>query len=244
MSRFYVRSFEAIITILGSFLAVNSFFSTSLYRAISESLVGLLGRYNVLTTSTQDVTLYAPIMLSTLVFLVVIYDYAVGKPENMIDIYEINLVLITPELLGFSKINWLNLIEITQVIEPTRGPTYVFFTGVIVLFGYVCLLFTARARETYGELEDRGVGPRQLNSIFLQQNKASILLALASAAVSGIIFICLPTLASMLISFTSGVGYGYLVFGTAAVAVIFLSVVTYLIEQNDEQKRESPISAK
>ena len=236
MSRLYVRVFEAFITILSSFLAVNSFFSTSLYRTISESLVGLLGRYSILTTSTQDVTLYAPIMLSTLVFLVVIYDYAVGRPENMIDIYEINLVLITPELLGFSKINWLNLIEQTQIVEPTRGPAYVFFTGITVLFGYVSLLFTARARETYSELEARGVGPRQLNTVFLQQNKASILLALSSATVSCIVFLCLPPLASALTLFTVGVGYGYLIFGAIAVAVISLSVAIYLIEQGDEQR--------
>jgi len=240
VSRLYIRVFEAFITILSSFLAVSSFFSTSLYRTISESLVGLLGRYSILTTSTQDIAVYAPIMLSTLVFLVVIYDYAVGRPENMIDIYEINLVLITPELLGFSKINWLNLIEKAQIVEPTRGPATVFFTGVIVLFGYVSLLFTARARETQNELEARGVSPSRLNTVFLQQNKASIFLALSSATVACIIFLGLPVLTSALSPLVAGVGYSYLVLGAAAVAVASLSVAVYLIEQGDETKKIDP----
>jgi hypothetical protein len=80
------------------------------------------------------------------------------------------------------------------------------------------------------------VGLRQLDAVFLHQNKASAFLALSSAAVSCIVFLCLPPLASALTPYAAGVGYGYLVFGAAAVAVISLSVAIYLIEQGDEQR--------
>jgi hypothetical protein len=236
MIRTYIRVYEAFITILSSFLAVSSFFSTSLYRVISETLVETLKNFRILTTSTQSITAYAPIMLSTLVFLVVIYDYAAGKPENMIDIYEINLVLITPELLGFSKLNWLNLVEKTQIVEPTRGPSVVFFTGVIVLIGYVSLLFTARARETYSELEARGVVPSQLGDIFMRQNQASIVLALSSAAVCAVVFYVLPPLKSVLAPIVSGLSYSYLILGAVAVAAISLGVGIYFIEQGEKQE--------
>ncbi|MFH2111797.1 MAG: hypothetical protein ABIJ47_11125 [Candidatus Bathyarchaeota archaeon] len=234
MSRAYVRVYEAVITVLSSFLAVSSFFSTSLYRVISEGIVDALRSLNVLTTSTQSITQYAPIMLSTLVFLVVVYDYAVGKPESMIDIYEINLVLITPELLSHSKLNWFNLIQKAQIIEPTRSPIYVFFTGVVVLVGYISLLFTARARETYSELESRGISPVQLNKIFLQQNQVSIAFALASALVSSILFLALPGVKTALYPFIMSVDYSYLVLGVAAAVIISVGVAVYFTEQGEK----------
>jgi len=234
MSRTYVRVYEAVITVLSSFLAVSSFFSTSLYRTVSEGIVGTLRNLNVLTTSTQNIAQYASIMLSTLVFLVVVYDYAVGKTENMIDIYEINLVLITPELLSYSKLNWLNLIQKAQILEPVRNPIYVFFTGVIVLVGYISLLFTARARETYSELESRGVSPIQLNKIFLQQNQVSIAFALGSALVSSILFLALPGVASALYPFITSVDYSYLILGVAAVVIMSVGVAVYFKEQGEK----------
>ena len=234
MSRAYVRVYEAVVTVLSSFLAVSSFFSTSLYRVISQGIVDALRGLNVLTTSTQSITQYAPIMLSTIVFLVVVYDYAMGKPENMIDIYEINLVLITPELLSYSKLNWLNLIERTQIIEPTRSPAYVFLTGVVVLVGYISLLFTARARETYSELESRGVGAPQLNRIFLQQNQVSIALALASALVASVLFLALPGAKAVLYPAIMAVDYSYLVLGVSAVVIMAVGVAVYFTEQGEK----------
>jgi len=234
VSRVVVRVYEAVITVLSSFLAVSSFFSTSLYRAISGWVVDLLRSLNVVTASTQSITRYAPIMLSTLVFLVVVYDYAVGKPESMIDIYEINLVLIAPELLSHSRLNWLNLIEKAGVVEPTRGPAYVFLTGVVVLVGYISLLFTARARETYAELESRGVGPVQLGRVFLQQSQVSVALALASALVSSIFFLALPGVKAVLHPLVAGVEYSYLVLGAAAAAVICVGVAVYFTEQGEK----------
>ena len=233
MSRTYVRVFEAVITVLSSFLAVSSFFSTSLYRVISEGIFDTLRAFNIQITSTQNITQYASIMLSTLVFLVVVYDYAVGKPENMIDIYEINLVLITPELLSHSKLNWLNLIEKTQIIEPTRGPSYVFFTGVLVLVGYISLLFTARARGTYSELEARGVSPVQLNKIFIQQNLVSVAFVSVAALVASTLFLILPGVKSLLYPLVASVSYGHLVLGIAAVIVISVGIVVYFMEYGE-----------
>jgi hypothetical protein len=236
MSRAYIRVYEAVITVLSSFLAVSSFFSTSLYRVISEGIVEALRSLNVLTTSTQSITRYAPIMLSTIVFLVVVYDYAVGKPESMIDIYEINLVLITPELLSHSKLNWLNLIQKAQIVEPTRSPIYVFLTGVVVMVGYISLMFTARARETYSELESRGVSPVQLNRIFLQQNQVSIGFALASALVSSLLFMALPGVETALYPLISSLDYSYLILGVAAVVLVSVGVAVYFTEQGEKAK--------
>lgn len=106
-----IKVYEVLVTIGSSYLAINSFFASSLYESVSLFINRVLAMYDILTISTMDVTKIVPLLVSAIVFLVVIYDYAIGKPENMIDIFEINLVLISPEVLSFSKLNWMNLIE-------------------------------------------------------------------------------------------------------------------------------------
>ncbi|MBN2336468.1 hypothetical protein JXL21_13000 [Candidatus Bathyarchaeota archaeon] len=226
-----IRFYEVVITIGSSYLAINSFFASSLYGSISQLINGLLATFNIQTVSTAQVSQIVPMLVSAIVFLIVIYDYAIGKPENMIDIYEINLVLITPEVLSFSRLNWLNLIEKPQVLEPTRGPTAVFLTGAVILVGYLSLLFTSRFKETVQELSVRGAEDERIQGVFTKQSTITIGLVLLSALSSIILFAVNPIIKAFLSPALSGIRYGYLYLGILAVFTFTVSVFYYYNEQ-------------
>lgn len=226
-----IRVYEVLITIGSSYLAINSFFASSLYDSLSQLINRILAMYDILTISTTDVTKIIPLLVSAIVFLVVIYDYAIGKPENMIDIFEINLVLISPEVLSFSKLNWMNLIEKPQILEPTRGPIMVFLTGVVILVGYISLLFTSKFKETNRELMARGADKSRVQDIFVKQSVLTIGLVCASALLSAMVYVSIPFMSNMLASSIFSISYGYLVFGVLAVVILSVAVFFFYNEQ-------------
>ena len=118
---YVVRMYEGGITILCSYLAISSFFQSSLYNTIASGLSQILRIFGIRTISSSQITLYIPLIVTAIVALVVIYDYFMGTPEDIMDIYQINLLLITPEVLSYSKLDWLNLIQRTQILEPTKA---------------------------------------------------------------------------------------------------------------------------
>lgn len=226
-----IRVYEVLITIGSSYLAINSFFASSLYDSVSQLINRVLAMYDILTISTTDVTKIVPLLVSAIVFLVVIYDYAIGKPENMIDIYEINLVLISPEALSFSKLNWMNLIKKPQILEPTRGPAMVFLTGVVILVGYISLLFTSRFKETSQELVERGADDSRVQEIFVKQSILTIGLVFASALLSVMVYVSIPFVSNMLASSISRISYSYLVLGVLAVVILSVTLFFFYNEQ-------------
>jgi len=226
-----IRVYEVLVTIGSSYLAISSFFASSLYDSVSQFINRVLAMYNIQTISTTDVTKIVPLMVSAIVFLVVIYDYAIGKPENMIDIYEINLVLISPEALSFSKLNWMNLIQKPQILEPTRGPATVFLTGVVILVGYISLLFTSRFKETSQELVERGADHVRVQEIFVKQSILTIGLVFASALLSVMVYVSIPFVSNMLASSISRISYSYLVLGVLAVVILSVTLFFFYNEQ-------------
>ncbi len=225
-----IRAYEVLVTVGSSYLAISSFFASSLYESLSQLINRVLAVYDILTISTADVTKIVPLLVSAIVFLVVIYDYAIGKPENMIDIYEINLVLISPEVLSFSKLNWMNLIEKPQILEPGRGQATVFLTGVVILVGYISLFFTSRFKETSRELEERGANLGRVQEVFVKQSTLTIGIALTSALLSVIVYVSIPFIHSLLAPMVLGVSYIYLLLGGLSVIILTTTLFIFYNE--------------
>jgi hypothetical protein len=225
-----IRVYEVLVTVGSSYLAISSFFASSLYESLSMFISRVLAVYNILTISTADVTKMVPFLISAIVFLVIIYDYSIGKPENMIDIFEINLVLISPEVLSFSKLNWMNLIEKPQILESNRGQVTVFLTGAIIIVGYISLFFTSRFKETSKELVERGVNSGRVQEVFVKQSIMTIGMVFASTLLSVMVYVTIPFLNSLLDSMVSGISYNYLVFGGVGIIILVLTLFIFYNE--------------
>ena len=225
-----IRVYEVLVTVGSSYLAISSFFASSLYESLSMFISRVLAMYSILTISTADVTKMVPFLISAIVFLVIIYDYSIGKPENMIDIFEINLVLISPEVLSFSKLNWMNLIEKPQILESNRGQVTVFLTGAIIIVGYISLFFTSRFKETSKELVERGANSDRVQEVFVKQSILTIGMVFASTLLSVMVYVTIPFLNSLLDSMVSGISYNYLVFGGVGIIILVLTLFIFYNE--------------
>ena len=226
----YIRGFEIVFTILSSYLAINSFFSSSLYSTSIDGLTVILRAIGVFTSTRSEINQFFPIMLSALVFLIVIYDFSIGKPENMIDIYQINLVLITPEILSFSKLNWFNLFQAGQLTQPNRTLFEVFLTGVVVIAGYITLLYTSKIREELDGLSQRGASSIELDAVFVKQTSLVLSLIVLSIVIVSCITIGTNWISSILSPMLSGFQFTYLVFGATAILLMLGGIVYYLGE--------------
>ncbi len=229
MSREYlIRGYEVGITILSSYLAVSSFFQSSLYQTIAGGVGQILRMFNIRTVSSSQVTLYIPLIVTAIVTLVIIYDYYMGAPEDIMDIYQINLLLITPEVLSYSQLDWLNLIKRPQILEPTRSSLPIFLTGSIILFGYLSLYFISKSREDLDGLRRRGVDEDQLNHLFEKQSRMSVTLAFLSVFITVTVFLFSNPFSSLITSLVGGVSFSYLIFGLPGILLILASLWLFL----------------
>ena len=228
-----VRIYEASITILGSYLAISSFFNSSLYKTIATGLNQLLRLFQIRTISSQQITTIIPLLVTLFVSLLIAYDYIIGKPENIINIYQLNLLLITPETLSYSKLDWLNLIQKPQILEPIRTPTTVYLSGAVILLGYLSLYFISLSRKTSEELAYRGIEEHRFNEVFLKQSALSITLTASAVLVSTLVFLGISPLNSLIQSILGRQPYSYLAFGVPGVTLLLLSLWFYFKEQKN-----------
>ena len=226
-----IRIYEASITILSSYLAISSFFNSSLYKTIATGLNQLLRLFQINTISSQQITTIIPLLVTLLVSLLIAYDYIIGKPENIINIYQLNLLLITPETLSYSRLDWLNLIQKPQILEPTRSPTTVYLSGAIILLGYLSLYFTSITRKTSQELTQRGIDENRINDIFLKQSALSITLTTSATLIATLVFVTITPINSIIRSILGQQPYSYLAFGVPGVTLLLLSLWYYLRDQ-------------
>ena len=229
MSREYlIRGYEGGITILSSYLAISSFFQSSLYLTIASGIDKILRMFNIRTVSSAQVTLYIPLIVTAIVALLIIYDYYMGSPEDIMDIYQINLLLITPEAMSYSQLDWLNLIKRPQILEPTRSSLPVFLTGAIIFFGYLSLYFISKSRENIDDLRHRGVDESQLDLLFEKQSRLSVILAFLSAFITVTVFLFSTPFSSMVTSLVGGYSFSYLILGLPGILMILAALWLFL----------------
>ena len=229
MSREYIiRGYEGGITLLSSYLAINSFFQSSLYLTIAGGINQILRMFNIKAVSSSQVTLYIPLIVTAIVALIIIYDYYLGSPEDIMDIYQINLLLITPEALSYSRLDWLNLIKRPQILEPTRSSLPIFLTGAIILFGYLSLYFISKSRADLDDLRGRGVDEYQLDHLFEKQSRLSIVYAFLSVFITVTVFLFSTPFTSMITSILGDLSFSYLIFGLPGIMLILAALWLFL----------------
>lgn len=223
-----IQGYEGGITVLSSYLAINSFFQSSLYNTIAGGMDQILRLMNIRAISSSQMTLYVPLIVTTIIALVIIYDYLMGTPEDIMDIYQINLLLITPEVLSFSKLDWLNLIKRPQILDPTRSSIPIFLTGSIVFLGYLSLYFISKSRESNEDLRFRGVDEDQLTVLFEKQTQLGIVLAFTSSLLVVTVFLFADPVSTAIRGLVDGVSFGYLIFGVPGIVLLLVSLWLFL----------------
>ena len=221
-----VRVLEAWIALCTTYLALNSFFSSSIYVFISKMVKWLFEEMGFILKANLDASTYMPIILTILIFIAIAYEFAIGQERNIINIYQINFMLFIPEALSFSKLNWFNLLDAGYILQPIRGYSQVFLTGVIIMTSYSILTFTAQYRSNMRQYITQGVSYEQLKEVIENQAILSFLLGTFSATVIIIVSTIIPLIKNRILKYSIKIPFAYLILGVAAsTGVIFWAIL-------------------
>lgn len=225
---YVVRGSEIILALVSTYLAVRSLLESSIYKTIIKHIIRHFSSSKIPFIPNPNIVELIPVILGGITFLTVLLNYIEGKPEDVIKIYELNLLMFLPEALAYSNLNWLNLLDIEEMIQPTREFTPIFLTGTVILFGYTLALTTSRDRETIQELRERGVNEGEINSIFIDKTSLNIATVTTSTLSTILIATAIPSISKLLEPLTPKLDYNYIIFGLTSSTLIILAIITYL----------------
>ncbi|TFH00301.1 MAG: hypothetical protein E4H14_19785, partial [Candidatus Thorarchaeota archaeon] len=230
---FSIRALEAFITLCTTYLALNSFFSSSIYEFISKMTKWILEEMGFILKVNLNASTYMPIILTLLVFTVILYEFIMGEEKNTINIYQLNFMLFLPEALCFSKLNWFNLLDAGYLLRPQRGFTQVFLTGVIIMTGYIILTFTAQHRAAMREFLYQGVDFIQLREVIENQAIFSFVIGIVSAFSILIASLLIPVFSTPLLEYTKSIPFSYVVLGViSSIGLIYWAIL--IVRKNIE----------
>mgnify|MGYP006286025253 CR=1 FL=1 len=215
-----IRALEAFIAIMTTYIALQSFFSSSIYDFISKMTKLVFEEMGVILKTNLNASRYMPIILTLVVLIAIAYEFILGEEINIINIYQINFMLFLPEALSFSRVNWFNLLDAGYILRPLRGYYQVFISGIIIMTGYSILAFTAQYRSNMREYLEKGMDFDQLKEVLANQTILSFLLGLFSAVLILIVSFIVPVIKNLLLDYASMVPYPYMILGVAASIVV------------------------
>ena len=228
--RTWIRAFETLVSVVSSYLALSTFLESTLYKTVARGVGEAARLMGVETTSLGGVSTIIPLLLSALVALKVVYEHLQGRPENILSVYQLNLLLVTPEVLSHSRLDWLNLVEQPQLLEPTQTPTQAYLTTLLVVSGYIALYFTAQAREWWDELVQRGVDPEPAEKCLSQELSLTLKTTSVAALSSAAAFLGVTKLAPAALKWLGGRPYLYLALGVPGAILLTASLWVLLWE--------------
>lgn len=231
--RFYaVRIIELLIAFGSCLLAVQSFFSSWLYETINMNVSNLLIRFGLqILPSTVAVDQILPLFISVLVVLLTVYNGLLGKSGNIMSLYNINMMLISPEILGYSKLDWFKLFDIPTVLEPRRETPIVLLTCLLIVGGYTIQYFTSKYRQELSEYGSRGIEKDELDLVLYNQSIVSIVLMVITVVVVAGFSYAVPVLRSQLHSAVGDLPSIYVVLGVASTLIATFSLRVFLRER-------------
>jgi len=231
--RYYlIREVELLVSFLTCLLAVQSFFNSWLYELLKIRILGLVSSFglNVLPSSI-DVEQALPILISVLFLMITVYNGILGKSGNMLNLYNFNMMLVTPEVFSYSKMNWLNLFDVAVALQPKRDFLVVLVTCLLLVGGYILLYLNSNFRQTLSEIGARGVDEAELDVVLFNQSMISTVLAAVSIAIVASFHFAIPFLTGPLRGALGDIPSIYVVLGVASTLIVTLSLRVFLQER-------------
>lgn len=228
-ARFYaVRTVELGITIVTSILAIQSFFSSSLYEFTRIFIHDININFQIRSIPAAfDIEAALPIFITLLTIAITIYYGVFGASTKIINIYYFNLILILPELLSYSKLDWLMLFDLPNLFSPSRAQHYSFYSGLVVIAGYLFLLFISKSRESLNQIILRGAPQQTADNIYMYQAGAAVILITASFLITSVISTMTSIIGTRTYGFFKLLPYPYLILGIISSITIAGGLLIY-----------------
>lgn len=231
-TRFYaVRMVELVITIVTSVLAIQSFFSSSLYEYTKTFIHEISLNYQIeFIPALFNVEDTLPIFITLLTIALTIYYGVFGGSAKVINIYYFNLFLIFPEILSYSKLNWLMLFDISSLFNQIRPQQHILNSGLVIISGYLILLFISKSRESIDQIRARGASQKTADNIYTYQAGAAVTVITASFLLTLIISMINSTVKGSINNLFRLIPYPYLILGILSSMIISAGLLVFFRE--------------
>jgi hypothetical protein len=218
----FVRTMEALVAVVATYMAAVTMVQTTLYNKIltkiSNSVIGPL---------VQPYLPYFNIAVIIAVLFVCFTFWRKGDEVWFGRLFSLNMLMFFPSVLDFSTFNWVGLIF---DLTPTPGVTHlwVFGVGLILQITYLMLRYTVRFRYVRDELSGRGADEQDINDITRGQVSYLVLLTTITGGLTAGIYVSVPYMTKIAQAPLTGLPVPHMLIGFLVVVFIAAAMIMYL----------------
>ena len=226
MKESLLRSIEAFIALVATYMAAVTMVQTTLYNKLLDKLSNYFG---------PSLDPYLPYINIGIIIGVLFLAFTFWRNGDEIwfgRLFNMNMLMFFPAVLDFSTFNWIGLIfDMTPI--PGLSGLWVFGVGLLLQATYLSLRYTVRFRYTRDELEGRGATMEDIDTVTRGQVGYLMLLVTLTIVATSIMYISLPYITQIAADPLSTLPVPHMVVGLLVVVLIAGTLVYYLRSQED-----------
>ena len=185
MKESLLRSIEALIALVATYMVAVTMVQTTLYNKLLDKVSNYFG---------PPLDPYLPYINIGIIIGVLFLAFTFWRKGDEIwfgRLFNMNMLMFFPAVLDFSTFNWIGLIfDLTPI--PGLSGLWVFGVGLLLQVTYLSLRYTVRFRYTREELEGRGANEEDIDSVTRGQVGYLMLLVSLTIAATSIVYISIP----------------------------------------------------
>ena len=225
----FVKLSNTIIAIAVSYLAAQTFIASTLTNQFFVLVSDLI--FSELNFFLGETVLKTGFLLLIL-FYIGINLYG-GRKHNMMNIYKVDILLIIFEVFSHSKFEWLNIFLNIDAYNPAKSFIETLFIALLIVGGYILLLFDSKFRENSDEYTKRGIDNFEIEDVYMNQSFISLTIIVFSFFV----IIMTSFLIDIMVGLTKPMVFlnnvNYIVFGVLSSIIISTTLYIFLNEQSN-----------
>ncbi len=226
MKESLLRSIEALIALVATYMAAVTMVQTTLYNKLIDKVSNYFG---------PSLDPYLPYINIGIIIGVLFLAFTFWRKGDEIwfgRLFNMNMLMFFPAVLDFSTFNWIGLIfDMTPI--PGLSGLWVFGVGLLLQVTYLSLRYTVRFRYTRDELEGRGATMEDIDAVTRGQVGYLMLLVMLTIVATSIMYISLPYITQIAADPLSTLPVPHMVIGLLVVVLIAATLVYYLRSQED-----------
>jgi hypothetical protein len=226
MKESLLRSLEAIIAFVATYMVAVTLVQTTLYNKLLDKVSNYFG---------PSLDPYLPYINIGIILGVLFLAFTFWRKGDEVwfgRLFNMNMLMFFPAVLDFSTFNWIGLIFNLTPIMGLSG-LWVFGVGLLLQVTYLSLRYTVRFRYTRDELEGRGANMEDINAVTRGQVGYLMLLVTLTIVATSIVYLSLPYITEFAADPLSNLPVPHMVIGLLVVVIITITLVYYLRGQED-----------
>ena len=224
-----VKLTNTILAIAASYLAAQTFISSTLTNQIFQSASNILS--TELNFIVDETTLKTGFLVLVLFYILI--NLFGGRTHNMMNIFHVDILLIISEVFSHSKFEWLNIFLNINVYNTSKSFTETLFIAVLIVGGYILLLFDSKFRENSDEYTKRGIDNIEIEDVYMNQS----IISLTIIVLTFFVIIMISFLIDIMVNLTKPIVFlnnvNYIVFGVLSSILISTTLYIFLNEQSN-----------